>query len=683
MRRSQSPVSRRWRRLLASLRSAVLILILLMLFQTVLRFSRPVQKKAEIAVLLDASSSMKIPDDGLSRKKMLETLLDSKPLHDFEKRVTLRWYLFSDTLHPLHGKPDTIASNGTATNLSFALEKIDLVRPDAVLVASDGIFNTGKNPNRQAVIAGRPVFCLALGSGAEKADLMVSGLQTNELVYEGNWAPVRISLRGPGFGGRKIEVLLKSEERNLGRAEVVLPEDGMEASAVLNTRFDGPGFHRLTASVPGLRGETSAANNAREIMVRVLKNKTRVLLLADAPSPDLAFVKRALLSDTTLDVLARTFKGGSEFFEGRFLDARELDRIDVFWLLDVPGSSFPEFAWQITETAILKGTKPVLWMIGKELPPERAQRLGAFLPVQLGVPEPERTVVPSVTHEGRSHPFLETGRIFDLELPPVFSIWNRTRVHPDGKVLIEAFPEKPDAGNAAGRPLIVIRNAGGRKSAAILARGIFRWQLMLSARGSGSGAFVRWTGNAVRWLGVPEGSRAVRLRAERSTIRSGEEIVLSVQAYNESLEPVEEADVRVRFLEPEGQNALQAVEEENGLYRTVLRPIQPGRYRAEAEAVWRGRLLGKDTTEFAVSPFEPEFMDTRARPEALSALAGETGGRSGPPDSLETLLNSIRFAEKTITVKREWDFSFNPFVLVAILVLLCSEWFIRRRKGML
>jgi hypothetical protein len=684
--RSRSPASRGWRLLLTVLRSAAFFLILIVLFQTVIRFSMQIQKKAEIAVLLDDSASMKTVDAGSSRKRELEILLDSKPFREFQNRFTLRWFLFSDTLCSLAEKPDTVASNGNATNLSRALEQVSLVRPDAVLVMSDGIFNTGKNPVHSAKANGLSLFCLALGNASEKTDAAVSNVQTNELAYAGNSTPVRISLRGPGFGGRTADVLLRSEKQNMDRARVVIPEDGMEASVTLHYRFDAPGFHKLTVSVQPFRGEASTVNNTRETMVRVLQNKMKVLLLADAPSPDLAFVKRALSSDSTVDAVVRTFRNGSEFYEGRFPDAGELDRTDAFWLLDVPGRYFPENAWQNVAAAILKGEKSVFWILGKDMPRERMQSLDPFLPVQFGASAPERSMVPSITDEGRSHPFLQmSGQagLDRLELPPIFSIWMSSRVRPGAKVLIEASPEKPDNENTVKQPLLIVQNTGGRKSAAILGRGIFRWQLMLSGRDKSADVFKTWMGNAVRWLGAREGARTVRLHAARTIVRAGEENVLSVQVYNESLEPVEGAEVKVRFLEPEGENEQRLAEEGNGVYGAVFRPLQSGRYRAEAQAVWKGRLLGKDTTEFAVSPFQPEFLDTRARPDALAVLADETGGRSGPPDSLEAVLNSIRFPEKTVTLKREWNFAFRPFMLAAILILLSAEWFIRRRKGML
>jgi hypothetical protein len=120
----------------------------------------------------------------------------------------------------------------------------------------------------------------------------------------------------------------------------------------------------------------------------------------------------------------------------------------------------------------------------------------------------------------------------------------------------------------------------------------------------------------------------------------------------------------------------------NGLYQTALRPFERGIYRATAEVLFNDRTLGRDTTEFSVSMFNPEFIDTRARPELLEALAVATGGKSGPPDSLSAVLMAIHFPSQTVVSNREIEFFWLPLVMMTVLLLLFLEWFIRKRKGM-
>jgi len=684
-RRTLPPVSAGWRGVLAALRSVALFLILMLLVQPVFRFSYQTHKRPSVIALVDTSASMQAVDPGGARGKILERLIRSEPFREFEKSFALSYLLFAGANRSIRGIPKSLAYEGTTTDIAGALESALLERPDAVLLFSDGIYTAGKNPLYAVVQGGIPVYSVAIGSTVEKSDVLIARLQTNEVVYSGVRTPIRIVLRGPGFGGKTADVTLQSEGMVMGRTRTPIPGDGMEGSVEFSYQFQTPGFQKLTVAVKPLAGEATLGNNVQECYVRVMKSKMKILLLADAPSPDLAFFKRILVSDSNVQVTVRTPKAGADFFEGSFPEERDLDGMDQFWMLDTPGRFMPEAVWQKVSSAILKGTKPFLLVAGRNLDVKRLETIGGELPFRIGESRTERSVLPVLTPEGRIHPLLRIENLTDiggLALPPVFSPWAQVRVVPAGRVLMEAVPEKPDAQGELKQPMIVIRNLGKRKSMAILARGLFRWELMVQGTKQNVDVLRAWIGNAVRWLGIRDDDKPVRLSVNRSVVRAGEENAFSVQVYDESVQPVEGADVRIRFAIPSDQQDVRLSDQGNGQYQAVFRPLKAGKFQAVAEAALDGRILGRDTTDFSVSPFNPEFLDTRARPELLDLLAQKSGGKSGPPDSLAAILKSVRIQEKTVVRKTEWEFSFRPFMLGLILALLSAEWFIRRRKGM-
>jgi hypothetical protein len=92
--------------------------------------------------------------------------------------------------------------------------------------------------------------------------------------------------------------------------------------------------------------------------------------------------------------------------------------------------------------------------------------------------------------------------------------------------------------------------------------------------------------------------------------------------------------------------------------------------------------MGKDTTKFSITSFNPEFLNTNANPELLQGLADVTGGKSGPPDSLFNIVQAMNFPGRESISTREIELYNLPLLLVVIIVLLSLEWFIRKRKGM-
>lgn len=684
--KSPAPVSSAWRAVLAGLRTMTWLFLLLLLLQPVFHLTFQRREKPVLDVLIDISASMRTVDRAGMRSRILETLIHSDAFRAFQKRFSVRYFLFAGDVRRVQNPPEPLVPDGRISDLAGALEKNREGDADAALVFSDGIDNTGRNPLHGIEPDGCPVYSIAIGDPFEKPDLMISHVQTNERVYVQNRTPVRIQVRGPGFGGRSAELELQADGKVQDRTTVVLPADGMETSAELRFQFDSPGFRKLKIVLKPFSGESNPENNVREEMVQALKSKMKILLLADAPSPDLAFLKRILAEDPDAELQFRTLKSGSEFFEGPFPNDRELAGMDEFWLLDVPSRYFPDALWQKLASLLLRERKPFLLIAGNKLDLEKIGILGPKLPVRFGDIVPEQWVLPIIANEGRNHPLLRVEKVKDpgrIELPPVFYPWARVQPIPPGRILIEAVPEKTGESNAFRGPLLAVRSGGEQKSMVILARGIFRWELMTQSRPSSAGVFRTWIGNAVRWLGVREEDKPVRLSVSRSVLRAGEDVVFAVRAVDESVQPVEGADVMVRFAAPAGRQPVRLSDQGSGLYQAVFRPLQEGMYRAVAEASAEGQVLGKDTTEFSVSAFNPEMLDTRARPEVLSALAEKSGGRSGPPDSLAAVLDAMRMPMKTVERKTEWTFAFSPVMLGLVLLFLSAEWFIRRRKGMM
>ena len=188
--------------------------------------------------------------------------------------------------------------------------------------------------------------------------------------------------------------------------------------------------------------------------------------------------------------------------------------------------------------------------------------------------------------------------------------------------------------------------------------------------------------NTVRWLVTREEEKPVRLSTNKTVYRSGEEIFLTVQVYDETYRPVTSALVTSRIRAPSGQSTMRFTDAGEGRYITTSRFYESGPYRIEAEAVVQGRSLGQDSVELSVSSFNPEFLDTKANSRLLEGLATLTAGRFGPPDSLASIVDSMRFPAQAVHTSKEIELAHLPAMLILIVVLLSLEWFIRKRRGM-
>jgi hypothetical protein len=120
----------------------------------------------------------------------------------------------------------------------------------------------------------------------------------------------------------------------------------------------------------------------------------------------------------------------------------------------------------------------------------------------------------------------------------------------------------------------------------------------------------------------------------------------------------------------------------DGVVRLEFPPPQPGAYKLLASAKRGETDLGKGEDAVAVRAVGPELSDASVRRELLRDVARATGGESftlpsgGLPDL--PLLDPPVVEVGRAKDRPLWD---RWYYLVALVVLLGGEWFLRRRFG--
>jgi len=231
--------------------------------------------------------------------------------------------------------------------------------------------------------------------------------------------------------------------------------------------------------------------------------------------------------------------------------------------------------------------------------------------------------------------------------------------------------------------MIGVRDIGGQKTIEILATGLYRWNLVVRGLGEEPGVLRNFLLNSVRWLSTRDEGKYVQASTNRQVYSSGETVYLMTHVYDQMYRPLDRARVNATLVAPSTTLSFQLLDKGDGQHEYAIQTLESGMYSVFIEAEIEGRSLGHDTTSFSVSTFNPEFLSTKANPDLLQNLAERTGGKSGPPDSLSGIVNSLIFPPEEVQSTREYELFNFPGSLVLLMILLCAEWFVRKRKGML
>jgi len=406
----------------------------------------------------------------------------------------------------------------------------------------------------------------------------------------------------------------------------------------------------------------------------------------------LAFLKRALTADPNVEVVAYVEKRAGQFYPGPpALRPEFVKPVDVIVLVDYPRSDSNPQALRIVKGALDQQGVPLLLFYSSEVSPTKLETLESHLPVSVrGTGESERLVYLRLTPLGANHAVMHVAddaienQTQWRDLPPIFYSLNRAQPLPGSQTLaVVDFPRSGLSNLSGEQPLVVVRRVAHQKSAAVLGYGLWRWDLLLWGAGKTNAVYTRFIANLLRWLIAEEEKKLVRLRPDKEIYRSGEEVRFIGQVFTADYQPLDNAEVTVQVQSKGGARSevmLEGVGE--GRYEGRFQAVAPGEYQFTGAAKLKDRTLGSDAGKFSVEEFRIEFQETRMREDLLKAIAAQSGGKYYTPEQVADLAKDLHVAPQMVVQSRESEVWNKAPLLVAFIVLLSAEWFLRKRKGM-
>jgi hypothetical protein len=716
-RRSADPAESGSNHLLLGLRLVAIALLIGFLLEPVLSIFNERSVPARVALLLDGSLSMSIPfpeDEGADAAaaesaptradRLADTLTGGDDLlGDLRGQGHLEVYRFGGSVTPLPDEAETLdlEPRDDRTDVSRALTEGVGGRRNktgAVVLMSDGSHNVGVDPRREARRLGVPVFAVGVGNEGPMTDVSVFDVAASNVAYLDNDVPVVAKIRARGDAAEKVPVYLSEGDAVLDSVVVDLPGGGVETEVQLEYVPTKEGLHRYRIWTPAREGEVSASNNEHLFAVRVLKEKIKVLLVGGRLSFDLTFLKRALEDDVSLDVdvvVLSLAKFPGELGErGKELptEYRDLARYDLLILVDA-GAGALEPAWLEDAGRFVSQRGGALMVVG----PGRAfdvagTGLADVLPVvpSRGLRSRSGQILPSLTRSGRTHPVtrLEDDEAVNTrlweELPPLATAPIFLQRRPGARVLLQGAI---DGVPREELPLVATSTSGRGRVLTVAGGPYWRWDLYLWGTGRTGDHFHRFMSRAVRWLVARDELKQVMVRPVKSLFDGAESVVIEGQIFDDDFRPIPGVDVRATIKGPLGTEQektreISLVDLGEGRYRGTLPGVAPGDYEIEGTARLGSSSLGGDESEMTVAPYRLEFEDPAPNFGLMRELARESGGRFLTLDDAGDLPGLLKLDPVVDRSVREMSLLENPFLFLLLLVLLGSEWALRRGRGL-
>lgn len=684
---------------LALLRVVTALAVWLVTVQPRWTRERVESSRGRVAVLIDGSRSMAVQQRAQVAREWLSrwaTAAEGASLHRFGAELGAA--SFFDV-------PGATEPSEEESALEAALES--LIASDAadevgaVVVISDGASrHTGPAPD----LDGRKVHAIAVGDRALRDDALAS-LEADPVGFLRAPGEVRLTVRRLGAGGA-VPVLLREGDEVVAETLVDVPEgEAREVVIPFTPRRLGRAVY--TVSIPHADDDEVPQNDERSFLVRVERDRLRVLLVAGEPTWDVRFLRAFLERDPSIDLISFfILRTGSDLtmaspdelalipFPTDELFREHLGSFDVllFQNFDFGPYQMAGYLPRIRDYVLRGGS---FAMIGGEKSFASGGYAGTpiadVLPVRLppaGTP-PSRLVVegrfaPRVDPELVRHPLLA------LAPDPSASLAAWSRLAPleginrlvgarDGATVLLTHPQER-------LPVLVTGTAEAGRVLALATDTAWRWGPTTGGLRGDASTFERFWDRALRWLARDPSLEPARVTTDRERYGPQARIRVSAVLRDARHRPHAATGARVVLRAASHGDALvaeaQATTDAEGRVEVALRgPLEPGAYRV---LVYLGAEPEPLASELlVVEAGGEELADPRADPERLTQLAVATGGSfTSAADAGDAPALSSFDATRTRRLgAREVAPFASLWAFLAVVSLLAFEWWIRRRAG--
>ena len=524
----------------------------------------------------------------------------------------------------------------------------------ALILVSDGIYNKGANPLHYSEKLGYPIYTIALGDTNEIRDIAIQKVDHNQVAYSGNNFPVEVVIKSKKYSGREVVVSLFRNGVEKAKQSVKITSDDFLTTCSFSLTAERSGFVNYNARVTVLEGEKNTINNSQPFVLEVIDNREKILILANAPHPDISALREAIATSITYELeysLVENFKQPLKAYSLVILHGHSAAQAQL--IDDCRNNAVP--LWIINPRSI--ETVPGL-KIGGAL--NRYNDAEPFLNPSFGL-------------------FSISDNLKNLikNLPAIKTPFGNYALSNGANSAIQQRIGSVETEN----PILFFNQINGLKTAAFIGDGLWRWKMRNYVEYGNHSLFNELISKSIQFLAIKSDKSFFRINAPK-LINENESVELSAEVYNKNYELITDPDVSLTLIDGAGKKFNYTFGKTTSLYKLSLGILPPGEYKYESRVKIKDELFKKSGL-IIVKEVVAERINTVANHQLLYQIAHRSNGKLIYPKDLEKLKNELLTNDqiKSITYSQ---ITTSPlielkFLFWMLLLFMTLEWFFRKR----
>ncbi len=645
--------SLRW--LFGVLRFITLFSVLLLLINPKFKNTTYTVQKPKLPVLIDNSASVNELGQTGNVSALIDELKNHSSLND---KFDISFFSFGSDFRD----NDSLSFTEVNTNISEALSSVDQLFKNEIapaLLITDGNQTLGNDYEFSATTNKNPVYPIILGDSTQYTDLKIEQLNTNRYAFLKNQFPVEAILVYNGVNATNTQFIVSQGASTVYRQNISFSETDNTKTLSFTLPASSVGLLKYTAQIVPLDDEKNKVNNNKRFAVEVIDQATNVLIVSKIIHPDLGALKKAI---TTNEQRTVTVKKPSE--------AASVINDYQLILLYQPDRSFSSVYQEIER--LKKNTFVITGL----------QTDWNFLnSVQENYNKNVTNQSEDISGElNLNYGTFAVDNIGFNEFRPINTLFGDLEILVPHEVLLEQSVN----GFLSESPMLTTMEINGKRDAIWDGEGLWKWRAQTFLEHNNFRKFDDFVGKLVQYLA--SNKRRSRLEVASETFYyNNNPIRVSAQYFDQNFVFDTRASLNISVINTEtNTRTVFPMLLKNNFYEVDLNSLPAGEYRytvsVQDENVAR-------SGNFTILDFNVEQQFLNANVTKLHRVATNTNGKAffvtETQKLAEELLEDERFqqiqkSEQKVVPLIDWK-----YLLALIVLVLASEWFIRKYNGLI
>ena len=616
-----------------------------LILDPVIKTTNKITEKPIVVLLQDASSSVE-----KNIKDNLERLAKDLNGYDVFK------YNFSDNLYD----DFTIENNGLKTDFTKALSQIKSMfinkNLSSIVLASDGLNNTGINPIYSDNL-NVPIHTVCLGDTNVISDNSIFKVKHNDIVFQGNSFLAEINIKSLKFKGEKLNLRLEYNEKVIYNDELSITSNNQFFKIPVEIPTSEIGLQAFTVKINTIKNEKNIKNNSYKFYVDVINSKYNILLVNDNSHPDVAAFVSVVGTNKDYDLeVTKSDNLQKDLSSYNLIVLHSINNIELFNSIkenyDIPilvfckqdfnkySSLFPNINFKKRSS-----NNEVLSHVNKD-----------FLNFKISTP------------------------MLDMinQSPPISTSFGTFNFSSN----VDVFLYEKIGNTISNSPICLFDKNDNQKVGIIFGEGFWRWKLRDYQSNSNNDIFNGLFNKITQHLLIREDKSKFRLLYDKE-INENEEIIFEAQVYNDNYELENKEDVSLILTNSNKKEFKFIFDKIDDKYLLDLGNLASEKYSVYAKVDKRNY---EKYGQLTIRPVQIEALSTVADHQLLYNLSNITGGKSfslSEFNSISNYINKTQNKSSLTTIEdRLKQFIDFEMILLILLILISSEWFVRKYNGL-